>query len=117
MSRRHQRQRVEAFRNGGGIFDVSLMGTGRHRAIDSAAIGNWALRRAIERPTCFGCFAELCGPVQPGAFLTAAKEGDHSKVAVAALCARCWRQKPPERIEADALSLLRRQLCKTGRWL
>ena len=113
MSRRHQHQRVEAFRRfAGGPCVTSLMEVGHHRATDSIAIGK-SLRRAIERPTCFGCFAEFCGPVQPSAFLTAAKEGDHTKVAVAGLCGRCW-QKSPERIEADALAMLRRQLVGNG---
>jgi hypothetical protein len=110
-------KRVAQFcQKSGGLYIISLLGAGKHRPCDGVAIANWHLSETLKRPNCFGCGGYFSRETRPAAFLTATGVSRQAGVAVCALCPTCWNL-PPEQIEAAALSVLRRHLNKSGRWL
>ena len=103
---------------GKGWYDTTLLGAGAHHPRNGAAIANWHLRAPTTRPVCFACQATFSPSTTPGAFLTVrACRAPHAGTAVAACCGTCWSDLEPAAIEGAALALLRRQLCRDGRWL
>ncbi|MGV7218264.1 hypothetical protein [Bradyrhizobium sp. UFLA05-112] len=66
----------------------------------------WRSTIQRHRPYCIACQSNFADEASPGAFLFGVPSLSAKSASVSALCEQCWRDLPPETIEADAAKAL-----------